>query len=169
MSKKQPSGTPPKPPSSKKPDEGKSKTLHNGHDLFSRRELADLVLASELFSKFLKEDLRRHLDLERLVLDKETYVDEDLDELICDVTYRVPCRDRDAFVSIILEHKSEGMARSGGSNLPFQLRSQEHAVMKHYRRNHPKGKLPIVILVVLYHGKSTYKGPRKVSETMPGP
>jgi len=143
--------------------------LAKGHDHFVRRTLADLKLAASFLRFVLSEQIADALELEAIDLEPESYIDESLAEVITDMVYRVPYRHYPSCITVLVEHKSEGAGRKGGANLPFQLRRQEMEIMEHNRRNHPKGKMPIVILVGLYHGQKRYRGPLTVAESIEGP
>ncbi len=144
-------------------------SIYQPHDHFTRYSLADLDLVASLFRKFMSALEQKDFDLDKLRGEPESFIDQGLGELITDMLFSAPFRDHEASISLLLEHKSQGAARAGGANLPFQLRRGEIAVMEKGQRNHPKGLFPIVRLIGLYHGKGSYSGPKTVGEKMAGP
>jgi predicted transposase YdaD len=136
------------------------------HDAFVRQVLSDLNTAREFMRLFMKPVVE-HLDLSRLEMRSDSFVDENLDKTATDLLYHAPWQDRsDAYVAMIVEHKSEGAARATGEHLPLQLRGQEIDLLRQHRRNHPKEPIPLVMLVALYHGAKPYRGPLTVGESM---
>jgi predicted transposase YdaD len=136
------------------------------HDAFVRMVLSDLNTASAFMRLFLVP-IAEQLDLTQLELRSDSFVDDNLDKTATDLLYHIPWQDRsDAYVAMIVEHKSEGAARASGEHLPLQLRGQEIDLLRQHRRNHPKDPIPLVMLVALYHGAKPYRGPRTVGESM---
>ena len=136
------------------------------HDHFARRCLSDIDLARELFYEILAEELEAAIDLKALCDAKETYVDQDLDVSVTDLLFTAPYRKRNSFISLLVEHKSEGALRLDQHILPFQMRLQEMKIMDHGFRNHPKHLYPYVHMIGLYHGRASYNGPMSVAEKM---
>ena len=145
-----------------------TKKYPNVHDRFVRRNLSNLSLVIPILKFFLDRGLQARMDLDRLSFAKETYVGRDLDETITDLLYTAPFREHASYISLLIEHKSEG-AVSSGHILPFQMRAQELRIMDHVRRNHKNKRYPIVYLLGFYHGEKAYSGPRSVAEQMDGP
>ncbi len=139
------------------------------HDEFVRFAMIDPVLYTAFFRHFLG-DLEKDIDFTRLKPEPGTFVSSALNKTITDLQFQVPWQEQDdVFVSILLEHKSAGSVRGGSSCLAFQLRVQEVALLQRFARQHPGQKLPIVLLVGLYHGPRPYSGPLKVADIMAGP
>ena len=144
------------------------KSKRNVHDRFVRRNLSDLSMVKTILERFLAGPFRDALDLEQLRSAKETYVGAELDERITDLLFAVPFRERAAFVSLLIEHKSKGAAGKGVP-LPFQLRSQEIRIMEHGYRNHEQGLFPLVYPIGLYHGPKPYGDTRSVGKKIDAP
>ncbi len=139
------------------------------HDEFVRYVMTDPRVHIPFFRLFL-QDLERHLDFDQLRMESESFVSEELSKLVTDFLFQAPWREQEElFISILFEHKSEGSARGEPVSLVYQLRTQEMAFMQRYVRQNPGKKLPIVLLVGLYHGSRPYRGPRTVAESMAGP
>lgn len=139
------------------------------HDRFVRRSLEDLKLARDFFKKFLAVGVQKQIDLNNLEPKKENFVVEHLDTLTTDLLFQAPIEGHPAYLSLLIEHKSEGAARGDGNILPFQMRKQEIMIMENERRNHPKKRYPLVHMVGLFHGQRPYAGPRSVGEHIDAP
>lgn len=140
------------------------------HDRFVRRCLDDLDLAKSFFRKFLSPKYIENIDMDGLKPGgKDSFVGKDLNEVTTDLFFQAPFHDRPAYLSLLVEHKSEGAARGDGPILPFQMRNQEIMIMDYGRRNHPKKRFPLVHMVGLYHGDRPYSGPLSVGEHIDAP
>ena len=146
-----------------------TKKKYKTHDHFVRWAMSDLELARAFFRRILGKNLQDAIDLDALSAAKETYVGADLDEMITDLLYVAPFRENDSYFSLLVEHKSEGMARREPQILPFQMRFQEMKIMAQGKRNHPKKLYPLVHMVALYHGSKAYSGPLCVAEKIDAP
>ncbi len=137
------------------------------HDEFVRYAMLDPELVKAFFKRFLGH-LEDHVDLDGLKMTSESFIDEKLRKLLTDLVFLAPLKDRsELHISVLMEHKSEGAARHPG--MVFQLRAQEMAFWQRFVQQHPGQKLPIVLLVGLYHGRRPYAGPKTLAETMDGP
>lgn len=64
-------------------------TINNPHDRFFRSSMSNLVIAREFFSTYLPSKIRDLINLETLRLESQSFVDEELSEIISDVLYSV--------------------------------------------------------------------------------
>ena len=79
----------------------------NIHDKFFRETFAEPVMAAEFLRHYLPPDLAAALDLDRLEVLKESFVDEEFKEHFSDLLCRVPLKTGSAvFIYILIEHKS---------------------------------------------------------------
>ena len=137
------------------------------HDRFVRHMMSDLELAGEFFRLFLEPPVLDALDLDRLDHAKESYVDDDMSELVTDLLFTAPFQGAESFLSLLIEHKAEGSVSGSAQTLPFQLHAQEVAIMAEGRRN--SGSYPQVLPIGLYHGNKPYRGPMCVADNMEPP
>ncbi len=150
-------------------DPKQMEALMSKHDEFVRFVLSDLKVAAAFFQTFLA-DKAKDLDLQHLSMASETFIDHNLTKNLTDLFFKVPWRERgQVHISLILEHKSEGAARGRGENLILQMLYQEMQYYKYLLRTQPNKKLPVVLLVGLYHGSQPYTGPRTMADCLEGP
>ena len=76
------------------------------HDLFIRAAMAHREVAREFFEQNLPANIRAVVDLETLQLKKESYVDEDLSEVISDLLFSVDFNKRKGYLYLLVEHQS---------------------------------------------------------------
>jgi predicted transposase/invertase (TIGR01784 family) len=93
-------------------------------------------------------EVQAHLDLLTLEVCPGSFVDEDLRHTHTDLLYRVKTRNDggDALVYLLMEHQSTFDVR-----MPLRLLRYMVRVWDRWERDHPTGKLPIVLPVVLHH------------------
>ena len=79
----------------------------NPHDKFFKEMLAQPEAARTFLRDFLPPAVAMQIDLSRLQLVKDSFVDEALQEHFSDLVYEVALRDYgSAFVCVLFEHKS---------------------------------------------------------------
>ena len=79
----------------------------NPHDKFFKEALTQPDAARTFLRDYLPADVAALLDLSRLQLVKDSFVDEALREHFSDLLYEVGLRDRgSAYVCVLFEHKS---------------------------------------------------------------
>jgi hypothetical protein len=140
------------------------------HDRFVRRCMGDLSLAKAFFRRFLSPERIQQIAINDLKPGgKDSFVGKELQALTTDLLYQAPIREHTGYLSLLVEHKSEGAARGEGHILPFQMRNQEMMIMDYGRRNHPQKRYPLVYMVGLYHGERAYSGPTAVGEHIDAP
>ena len=82
-------------------------TISNPHDRYFREIFSDPVVAQDLLRNYLPSQVVESLDLTTLVLQKESFIDEDLRQHFTDLLYTVQQRNgAPAQVYILFEHKS---------------------------------------------------------------
>ena len=124
----------------------------NPHDKFFKQSFAHLDLAAEFMRCYLPLQVSAALDLSRLRLEKDSFVDSKLREHFSDLLFEVGLVGGGAaFVCLLLEHKSKP-----DEWVALQLlRSMTPA----WQAMHERGlkRLPLIIPVVIYHGAKSWK------------
>ena len=124
----------------------------NPHDHFFKQTFADKRIASEFIQHYLPTSLADLFEAKKLEVINASYIDEDLKENLSDLLYRVPLKKGgEAFVYILLEHKSYSDKWVSMQLLRYLLKIWEDAKRKKTK------KLPFVIPIVFYHGKSNWR------------
>ena len=129
------------------------------HDEFCKENLRDLDKARKFLKLMLKPEIIDLLDLERLELSQESFLDEDLKKLYGDVLYQVPVKNsnENIIVFVLIELKTEN-----DKWVLFQLAKYIIRIWdKEYRKAENEGrladfKLPTVIPLIFHHGESRF-------------
>ena len=131
------------------------RALKNPHDAAFRAAFRILELARAFFRDYLPENVVRHLDLESLELVNRSYVDENLKDRHADLVYKTKAGELDCLIFLLFEHQS-----TPDPKMAFRMLCYMLAIWRDYEANHPNFKrLPVVLPVVLYHGKARWTGP----------
>jgi len=134
------------------------------HDHFVRRALSHRQVAKPFFEQHLPPAFRGALDLERLEMTAESFIDLKLREYVSDMVFSVPLKSRKAYIYLLFEHKSHGL-----DELPAPMEKYRLEAMVHYARAKGKKRYPLVVPMVLYHGKSAYRGPVRLQDCIDAP
>ena len=127
--------------------------VKNPHDIYAKRIFRNPSLAADFFRHYLAPDLAGLLDFERLALDEGAFADKRLQQHFSDLLFRVPLKTGGAtLLKLLLEHKSQPPPRVG---------VQLFRYMGHIWSNVPEQEdLPLIIPVVLYHGREPWNVPQ---------
>ncbi|MCP5500600.1 MAG: Rpn family recombination-promoting nuclease/putative transposase [Leptospiraceae bacterium] len=125
----------------------------NIHDKFFKSLMTEKENAIDFFQNYLPPELLKEIDLETLELEKESFVDDKLKEGFSDVLYRVKIHQKNGYLYTLFDHKSRPGKYTALQLLKYILSIWE----RHLKLNKNRGKLPIVLPIVLYHGKSRWR------------
>jgi predicted transposase/invertase (TIGR01784 family) len=134
--------------------------IKNPHDKFFRELLGQPELAADFLQNYLPPEVVARLDLTRLELAHDSFVDADLQEHLSDLLYRVGLlgSERSALLYFLFEHKSFSDEWVALQLLRYKVRRWEQA------QNEGRDKLPPIIPIVVYHGPTKWKAARRFSD-----
>lgn len=127
--------------------------FENVHDKFFKSLMGEKENAISFFRNYLPQALLQEMDLESLELQSESFVDEKLKESFSDVLHRVNIKNRTSYIYTLFDHKSKPDKYTSLQLLKYMISIWERHIALYGR----KGKLPIVLPIVLYHGKRNWK------------
>jgi predicted transposase YdaD len=145
-------------------DESKLPTPHN--NLF-HYALSHAHAARDLIQTHLPADLVAALDLDSLVLQKDSFIDEELRDSYSDLLYSVQLAEQDGKsiegqVYLLMEHKSRSDPMTCFQLLRYIVRIWEQ------RLRSGKYLCPVFPLVI-YHGQEAWTAPVSLEEVVGGP
>lgn len=132
----------------------------NPHDRFFRELAADPETAAGLLENFLPPEVRPLLDIGSLEIQKDSFVEPDLRAYYSDLLYRVMMAGLPSYVYLLFEHKSHPDRRVHVQVLKYIKPIWED------RRERP---LPVVIPIVIYHGRTPWPFDPQFSKVFPLP
>ena len=125
--------------------------LKNPHDALFKETLSDRKIARSFFETYLPPDLLGHIDLEGLEICKESFVEEELREVRCDLLYRTAIDGKPGYLYFLFEHKSYA-----DPDVALQLLGYMSRIWGLHRKQQGGGSLPVIVPLVLYHGRDTW-------------
>ncbi len=128
--------------------------ITNPHDKFFREVWSRQDIAVDFLANYLPEDVSKHLQLDTLEIQKDSFIEKHLKEHLSDLLYRVKLADGvEGFVYMLFEHKSYPdhfvtvhLLRYMGAIWQQYLKN-----MSKCERNRSSG-LPLIVPLVFYHG-----------------
>jgi len=126
-------------------------------DLFSKKEIAKDVIMQNL-----PEEILDDMDFDSLEKLDGSFINEKLQETFSDIIYGVNIKGREAYIALLLEHKSykDKLTIFQVSRYIIDLWSR---VIKSGKK-----ELPIVIPIVVYHGQGKWNYQQDTKELIPG-
>jgi hypothetical protein len=122
----------------------------NPHDKFFKEMLTQPEAARIFLRDFLPPTVAEQLDLSRLQLVKDSFIDETLQAHFSDLVYEVALRHADsALVCVLFEHKSYVDSMTPLQVLRYMVHGWEYSVRQ-------RNRLWPVIPVVVYHGAAPW-------------
>ena len=122
----------------------------NPHDKFLKEMLAQPEAARTFLRDFLPPAVAEQLELNRLHLVKDSFIDETLQEHFSDLVYEVALRNHgSAFVCVLFEHKSYVDTLTPLQLLRYMVHGWDYALRQ-------RNRLWPVIPVVIYHGAAPW-------------
>jgi predicted transposase/invertase (TIGR01784 family) len=130
----------------------------NPHDQFFKEIFSQHESITDFVENYLPARLTRLFDLPTIERIEDSFVDNELKEHLSDLLFRVKLKtEQDAFIYILLEHKS-----SPDRWVSFQLLRYLVRIFEKSQREGGK-KLPLVLPIVFYHGKTNWNISEKFS------
>src|SRR5699024_7300259 len=122
--------------------------IANKHDTTFKEVFSQKRIAKDFIENNIPKEALDIMDMQTLELQKDTFINKELEENFSDIIYRVKINNRDAYICFLLEHKSykDKMAI-------FQVNKYILESWMTIVRKENKDELPIIIPMVIYHEK----------------
>lgn len=131
----------------------------NHHDHLFRHTFGQVEHAIGLLRSILPPALARAIDWQSLTVIDGSVVDDDLREHQADLLFTVRIGRRRAVIYLLLEHKAQARRRTALQMQRYVLRILEL---------HGRGRrLPLVIPIVIHHGRRPWRGPTDLLQDFP--
>ncbi len=138
--------------------------ITNPHDRLFREIWSDRDTARDFLANYLPPDVLALTDLDSLEICKDSFIEKDLQEYFSDLLYKVQMAGKPGYLYLLLEHKSWPERLVHLQLLEYMLKIWRlHLKQKKGRR------LPLVIPMVLYHGRRKWNCPVLFSGILDGP
>ena len=140
-------------------------TLTNPHDHFFKAVFSEPALVGDFLAHHLPAEVVPLLDLTRLEIRKDSFIDPQLAEHRSDLLYAVPRIDGEpGYVYVLFEHKSHPEPDIALDLLRYLAR-----IWEQWRREHSTGLLPVIVPLVLYHGPERWSAATRFAALLQAP
>lgn len=128
------------------------------HDALFRAVFGDPDHAGSELRSVVPPELIRHVDLDGLVRQDGTFIDDALRHRHTDVLFATSVRGCDAYLYVLLEHQS-----TPDPLMAFRMAGYQHRIWERHLDMHPPGAgyrpLPLIIPIVIYQGRRRWTAP----------
>ncbi|MCC8461777.1 MAG: Rpn family recombination-promoting nuclease/putative transposase [Rickettsia endosymbiont of Ecitomorpha arachnoides] len=126
------------------------------HDSLVKIIMNDPVAAQEFLEYYLPDDFKNLVDLSKITIEQESYIEESLNKKYSDIIYKISTNNKEeAFVYVLVEAQST-------IDYWTALRLWKYTLLLCERHKKGKDKLPPVYNLVIYNGKEIYNAPRNL-------
>lgn len=126
------------------------------HDSLVKTIMTDPIAAQEFLEYYLPEDFKKLVDLSKITVEQESYIEESLNKKYSDIVYKISTKcEEEAFVYALIEAQST-------IDYWTALRLWKYTLLLCERHKKGKDKLPLVCNLVIYNGKKVYNAPRNL-------
>ncbi|MBF0121176.1 MAG: Rpn family recombination-promoting nuclease/putative transposase [Desulfobacterales bacterium] len=129
------------------------------YDKYFKELLEKTDHARSFFENYLSSSILQLLDLNTLRIEKESFIEEDLKEYFSDLLYSVKFGDKTGYVYLLLEHKSDLY-----KYVSLQMLHYKTKIWRRHVNNNKGSDLPIVISLLIYHGRQPWSYGNKFSD-----
>lgn len=126
--------------------------------------MSDPAVAEDFLKHYLPKEILPLIDFNTLSICRESYINEELNLSDSDVLFQVNIANQIGFIYILIEHQS-----SVHNLMPFRILQYMVEIWSSYLKETKKKTLPLIILMVFYHGKTPYNGAIDIKELIEGP
>ena len=136
--------------------------VKNPHDATFKDVMGRKEIAKDFIEKNIPKEVLDIMDLNTMERKDGTYVGKHLEESFTDLIYGVKINNKEAYISLLLEHKS-----SPDKYTIFQVTRYILDAWTKLSKDNTK-ELPIVIPIVFYHGKGKWNYKTDIRNLIPG-
>jgi predicted transposase YdaD len=123
----------------------------NPHDKIFKEVMGNVETAKSFVENYLPKEIIEVIDFENLEPEKDSFIDKKLQDLYSDILFKTKINNSEAYLYFLFEHKSYIDKMTGVQLLKYIIAIWEQKVYKE-----KKAKLPIIIPILIYHGKSRW-------------
>lgn len=120
--------------------------IQNPHDKFFKKTFGDVAVAGDFLDNYLPQGIVDIIDMDTLEPQKDSFVNKELQESFSDLLYKANIDNREGYLYFLFEHKSYP-----SRDVAFQLLRYMVEIWNTKVEN--TTQLPVIIPLVIYHGK----------------
>ena len=137
--------------------------LKNSHDKFFKETFGNTERAKDFLCNYLPEDVMSIIDIDALEPQKDSFINKRLEEGFSDMLFRVNINKKEGYIYFLFEHKSYISKDISLQVLKYMIEIWESKMKKE-----GVAELPIIIPLVIYHGKDNWNIKTSLGEIIAG-
>ena len=137
--------------------------IQNPHDKFFKETFSKVSVAKDFLNNYLPQSIMNVIDIDTLEPQKDSFINEELEEGFSDLLFKVNINKREGYFYFLFEHKSYT-----SKNIAFQLLKYMIEIWKAKIKKEGTNELPIIIPLVIYHGKDNWNIETTLGEMING-
>ena len=138
--------------------------LYHSHDKLFRETWSNLSNAKSFLKNYLPAPVLKLVQLDTLEICKDSFIEKDLKDFYSDMLYKVRIGNAQGFVYFLFEHKSYP-----DSLIHLQLIEYMVKIWRLGFKQAKRENLPVIIPLVLYHGKKRWTVDKRFASLFEGP
>jgi predicted transposase/invertase (TIGR01784 family) len=140
------------------------KHIAKAHDHFFRMMMSDKRVAREFFAAHLPKEVLAVTDLNQLELQSTSYIDDVRKESIADMLFKTMIAGHEAYLYLLVDHQSRP-----DELMPFRVLKYLCNVIDQHLKGNDSKRIPLVIPLVVYHGKQHWKYSNNINDLVDAP
>lgn len=137
--------------------------IQNPHDKMFKETFSNIEVTKSFINNYLPENIIKIINLETLELEKDSFIDEKLNETFSDLLFGANINNNDGYIYLLFEHKSYK-----SRNIAFQLLKYMVEIWESKVKEKNYNSLPIIIPLVIYHNKEKWGMKTSLGEMING-
>lgn len=137
--------------------------VQNPHDRFFKETFGKVEVAKDFLNNYLPENIIRIIDIDTLEPQKDSFINQELQEGFSDLLFKANINNREGYIYFLFEHKSYI-----GKDIAFQLLRYMVEIWGAKIKKEKADELPVIIPLVVYHGKDHWKIGTTLGEMITG-
>ncbi|OLS01549.1 Rpn family recombination-promoting nuclease/putative transposase [Tissierella creatinophila] len=137
--------------------------IQNPHDKMFKETFSNIEVTKDFINNYLPKSIVDIIDIETLEHQKDSFIDNNLNETFSDMLFGVNINNNKGYIYFLFEHKSYT-----SKNIAFQLLKYMIQIWELKIKNLQTNKLPIIIPLVIYHGKEKWDIRKTLGEMIEG-
>lgn len=137
--------------------------MENVHDKFFKETMGDVATAKDFLIHYLPNHIMKIVDVNTLEPQKDSYINKELEESFSDLLFKVDINEKEGYLYFLFEHKSYG-----DKGIAFQLLKYMIEIWETKMNKEKSKELPIVIPLVIHHGRSSWRIPSNLGAMLDG-
>jgi len=137
--------------------------IQNPHDKFFKETFSNISVAKDFIKNYLPQSIINIIDVDTLEPQKDSFINEELQEVFSDMLFRVNINKREGYIYFLFEHKSYI-----SKNISFQLLKYMIEIWEAKIKKEKTDELPMIIPLVIYHGSDEWKIKTTLGEMIKG-